>query len=184
MKDQPRFEPLEESHFYADGASARLPVEGTIARGQLRLDDHLYRGLRPDGRFATDYPMPLAAAMLARGRERYDIFCSPCHDTSGDGLGMIVRRGFKRPPSFHEQRLRDMPVGYYFDVISNGFNQMSSYASQIPIEDRWAIVAYVQALQLRRQAKLSDLPLALQERLQRGEIVDTGGEVADEPSHP
>jgi hypothetical protein len=185
MKDQPRIEPLEASRFYADGASARLPVEGTVARGQLRLDDHFYRGLDADGKFTSRYPMPLTLAVLERGRERYDIFCSPCHDFNGDGLGMIVRRGFKRPPSFHEERLRQSPHGYYFDVISHGFNEMSSYASQIEVADRWAIVAYVRALQLRRESSIAALPAELAERLRQGESVDARAseEVADEPAH-
>ena len=180
MKDQPRVEPLEESRFYADGSSARMPVEGTVARGQLRLDAHLYRGLAADGSFATQFPKPLNADMLARGRERYDIFCSPCHDASGDGFGMIVRRGFKRPPSFHEERLRNSPVGYFFDVVSHGFNEMSSYASQIQVEDRWAIIAYVRALQLRREARIEELPADLQRRLRDGESVDTRDEAVSD----
>jgi cytochrome c len=184
MKDQPRVEPLEESLFYADGSSARMPVEGTIARGQLRLDDKLYRGVGPDGKFSEQFPMSLDAALLQRGRERYDIFCSPCHDQSGDGLGMVVRRGFQRPPTFHETRLVEMPVGYFYDVISHGFNKMSSYASQISVEDRWAIVAYIRALQLRRAAKIDDLPADLQVRLRRREIVDSSApEVVHEPTH-
>lgn len=157
MHDQPKVEPFEASEFFADGMASRLPVEGTVARGQLRADDHLYRGLDADGNFAATLPMPLTADLLQRGRERFEIFCSPCHGRTGDGDGMVVRRGFKAPQTFHQDRLRTSPPGYYFDVMSNGFGEMSGYASQVPVEDRWAIVAYIQALQLSRHAERSRL---------------------------
>lgn len=157
MHDQPKVEPFEASEFFADGMASRKPVGGTVARGQLREDDHFYRGLDPDGNFAAELPMPLTAELLERGRERYDIFCSPCHSRTGDGDGMVVRRGFKAPQSLHLERLRASPPGYYFDVISSGFGEMPSYASQVPVADRWAIVAYIQALQLSRHAERSRL---------------------------
>ena len=157
MHDQAKYEPYEVSDFFADGRASRLPVPGTVARGWLREDPHLYRGIGADGAFATTLPMPLSRDLVERGHERFDIFCSPCHGRTGDGQGMIVQRGFKQPASLHETRLRDMPYGYYFDVMSNGFGEMSSYASQVPVEDRWAIASYVRALQLSRQVDVSQL---------------------------
>lgn len=160
MHDQPKVEPFEASDFFADGMASRAPVEGTVARGELRADDHLYRGLDAEGNFATSLPMPLTRDLLERGRERYDIFCAPCHGRTGDGDGMVVRRGFKAPESFHQERLRTSPQGYFFDVMTNGFGEMSSYASQVPVEDRWAIAAYIQALQLSRHADRAQLSSA------------------------
>ena len=157
MHDQAKYEPYEVSDFFADGQASRLPVPGTVARGWLREDPHLYRGIGPDGAFATTLPMPLSRDLVERGHQRFDIFCSPCHGRTGDGKGMIVQRGFKQPASLHEARLRDMPYGYYFDVMSNGFGEMSSYASQIPVEDRWAIASYVRALQLSQQVDVNQL---------------------------
>ncbi len=121
-------------------ARGRSPP-GTVARGFLRDDRALDFGQGPDGKFVTEIPVPVTKELLLRGRERYNIYCSPCHGRSGDGLGMIVQRGFKRPPSFYIDRLRNERIGYFFDVMSNGFNQMSSYASQVPVADRWAIAA-------------------------------------------
>jgi len=165
MYDQQKFEPLEASSFYADGLSSRLPVTGTVARGQLRIDRHLFAG-KVDGQPATALPVPLTRELLERGRERYDIFCSPCHDRAGQGNGMIVQRGFKRPPSLHNPRLREAPVGYFYDVITNGFGAMYSYASRIPVEDRWAVSAYVRALQVSQNVGLDQLPEEDQRRLQ------------------
>jgi len=165
MYDQQKFEPLEASSFYADGLSSRLPVTGTVARGQLRIDRHLFAG-KVDGQPATALPVPLPRELLERGRERYDIFCSPCHDRAGQGNGMIVQRGFKRPPSLHNPRLREAPVGYFYDVITNGFGAMYSYASRIPVEDRWAVSAYVRALQVSQNVGLDQLPEEDQRRLQ------------------
>jgi mono/diheme cytochrome c family protein len=182
MKDQARKEPLEASGFYRDGASARSLPEGTVARGQLREDDALYRGLGPDGRFVTEIPVTVDAALLARGQERFGIFCTPCHGRTGDGLGMVVRRGFPRAASYHEARLRGERAGYFFDVITNGFGKMPTYASQIPVRDRWAIVAYVRALQLSRHADFGRLDAADQQNVEEGaslleeqEAVPTGG---------
>ncbi len=149
MHDQPKFEPLEATALFADRSSARPLVAGTVARGQLREDQALFTGLEGD-QFVSDLPLEMTAELVARGRTRYDAFCSPCHGLQGDGLGMIVRRGFKQPTSLHEQRLRDTPVGYFFDVMTRGFGQMSSYAAQVGPEDRWAIAAYIRALQLSR----------------------------------
>lgn len=157
MKDQPKHKTFSASAFHEDGAAARPLPQGTVARGHLRADHLLYAGLAEGGKFTTQLPLPVTAALLARGRERYDIFCSPCHDRLGNGRGMIVRRGFKQPPSFHIERLRGARPGYLFDVATNGFGQMSGYASQVSAEDRWAIVAYIRALQLSQYVELTSL---------------------------
>jgi mono/diheme cytochrome c family protein len=157
MHDAPRYEPLEASAFFADGRSARPLVEHTVARGTLREDELLYTG-RIGGELADEFPMPVTAAMMARGRERFNVFCSPCHGRTGMGNGMVVQRGFRAPPSFHEERLRMAPVGHFFDVMTNGFGAMQDYASQLPVADRWAIAAYIRALQLSQRATLADVP--------------------------
>jgi mono/diheme cytochrome c family protein len=157
MQDQPRFKPLAESDFYTDLRSARPPVEGTVARGQLQEDSYLYTG--KFGNNPGDYlPFPVSDDVLARGRERFNIYCAPCHSRTGDGNGMIVQRGFRAPPSYHTERLRKAPLGYFFDVMTNGFGAMSEYASQISPPDRWCIVAYIRALQLSQEATMSDVP--------------------------
>ncbi|MBI4528564.1 MAG: cytochrome c [Deltaproteobacteria bacterium] len=157
MADQPRYEPLSRSTFFGDRRAARPLVEGTVARGQLRTDEHLYRG-REGGLLADRFPFPVDRAVLLRGQERYDIFCSPCHDRVGNGQGMVVRRGFPAPPSYHTDRLRRSPVGHFFNVMTNGFGFMPDYAQQIPVEDRWAIVAYIRALQLSQHATVAEIP--------------------------
>jgi len=157
MHDQPRFKPLARSDFYADLRSARPPVEGTVARGQLHEDTYFYTG--KIGNNPGDYlPFPVTEAVLARGRERFNIYCSPCHSRLGDGNGMIVQRGYRQPPSYHTERLRKAPLGYFFDVMSNGFGAMPDYAAQIPARDRWNIVAYIRALQLSQDATSADVP--------------------------
>jgi len=157
MHDQPRFKPLAKSDFYGDLRSARPPVEGTIARGQLHEDSYFYTG--KFGNNPGDYmPFPVTDDVLARGRERFNIYCAPCHSRLGDGNGMIVQRGFRAPPSYHTERLRKAPLGYFFDVMTNGFGAMPEYASQIPPRDRWTIVAYIRALQLSQGAAMSDVP--------------------------
>jgi mono/diheme cytochrome c family protein len=165
MHDQPRYEPLSQSTFFADGLSARSPVAGTVARGHLREDTLLYTG-KIDGANATTFPFPVDARVMARGRERYDIFCSPCHARTGLGDGMVVQRGYRQPPTLHSDRLRGAPPGHFFDVITNGFGAMPEYAAQIPAEDRWAIVAYIRALQLSGHATLADVPPAERGTLQ------------------
>ena len=147
MHNQPKTKPLRESRFFADGSSARPLPEGVVARGFLRADAALYKGMGADGKFVLELPVPLDRALLARGRERFDIYCSPCHGRTGNGQGMIVQRGFKNPSSFHVDRLRNERAGYFFDVMTNGFGQMSSYASQVTPEDRWATVACIRTLQ-------------------------------------
>jgi mono/diheme cytochrome c family protein len=147
MHHQAKIKPFRESTFFADGASARALPEGTVARGFLREDAALSRGQGPDGKFVEKIPVPITRALVLRGRERFDIYCSPCHGRTGEGQGMIVQRGFKRPMSYHIDRLRAERAGYFFDVMTNGFGQMSSYAAQVPPEDRWAIVAWIRTLQ-------------------------------------
>jgi cytochrome c553 len=157
MHDAPRYEPLEASTFFASGGSARTLVENTVPRGFLREDELLYTG-KLSGQFADMFPMPVTAAVMARGRERYNVFCSPCHGQTGVGNGMIVQRGFRQPPSYHEQRLRDAPVGYFYDVMTNGFGAMQDYSAQVPVADRWAIAAFIRALQLSQGAAVADVP--------------------------
>lgn len=155
MHDQPKYKPLTASGMFEDGRSARPLVPGTVARGFAREDSLLYTG-KIDGKLADSFPFPVTAKELDRGQERYNIFCSTCHGYAGDGDGMIVQRGFRRPPSFHIERLRKAPAGYIFDVMTNGFGAMSDYASQIEPRDRWAIAAYLRALQLSQGATAAD----------------------------
>jgi mono/diheme cytochrome c family protein len=165
MHDQPKYIPLRESTFFADSRSARPLVEGTVARGHLNDDDLLYTG-KVNGQDATVFPRRVDAAMMTRGHERFNIYCSPCHGRTGQGDGMVVLRGYRRPPSFHRDRLRTAPVGHFFDVITNGFGAMPDYAAQIRAEDRWAIIAYVRALQLSEHATMADVPAAERNRIQ------------------
>ena len=157
MHDQPKMRGYRESDFFADGMSARPVIPGTVARGDLREDDALYLG-KVDGKAVEDFPFAIDRATIERGHERYDVYCSPCHDRVGNGQGPVVRRGVRRPPSLHADRLRTAPVGYFYDVIANGFGVMSSYAAQVPVRDRWAIVAYLRALQLSQHALAKDVP--------------------------
>jgi len=157
MQVQPRYNPYDASNFYGDSRSARTPVPGTIARGQLHLDELLFTG-KVDGKEADVFPFPITRADLNRGRERFNIYCSPCHDVTGSGRGMIVLRGFPQPPSFHIDRLRQAPVGHFFDVMTNGLGVMYSYSYRVSPEDRWRIAAYIRALQLSQQASIKDVP--------------------------
>ena len=157
MRDQPRYESFEKSAFFEDGSSARPRVADTVARGQLQLDEYLYTG-QVNGDFAPTFPFTVTLAVLERGQEQYNIFCSPCHGLAGDGQGIIVEYGLREPPSFHDPELRSEPPGYYFDLITRGTRVMPSYASRIRPEDRWAIIAYIHALQLSQNADLSDVP--------------------------
>ena len=158
MQVQPKQNPLSRSDFFTDQRSERPPVEGTVARGQLHEDTYFYTGKA--GNNPGDYmPFPVTKEVLDRGRERYNIFCTPCHSRVGDGNGFIPSRGFARqPPSFHIERLQKAPLGYFYDVITNGFGIMPDYASQIPPRDRWNIVAYIRALQLSQNATRADVP--------------------------
>jgi mono/diheme cytochrome c family protein len=190
MQDQPKMKPFRGTTFFGDGLSARQPVEGTVPRGYLRTDSEFFTGkkrktlssFQPAGQtpagpqpsanastgsiqnpFPDDvetFPFPIIEETVVRGRERYDIFCSVCHGLTGNGDGMIVRRGFRRAASFHDDRLRQAPVGHFFDAITNGWGAMPSYASQIPVQDRWAIIAYVRALQLSQRNSQQSTPQA------------------------
>jgi cytochrome c553 len=161
MHNQNKVRTYRESTFYPDGSSARPIPANTVARGELREDAGLYSGMH-DGHPMSELPFPVTRDVLLRGEERFNIFCSPCHGRLGDGAGMIVSRGYKQPPSFHTDRLRNAQVGYFMNVMSQGFGVMPSYASQIPAADRWAIAAYIRALQYSQNAKLADLPPAAQ----------------------
>jgi mono/diheme cytochrome c family protein len=165
MHDQPKYVPLRPSTFFSDARSARPLVEGTVARGQLHDDELMYTG-KVKGEDATLFPMAVNATVMARGQQRFNIYCSPCHGRTGLGDGMVVRRGYRRPPSLHQDRLRNAPVGHFFDVMTNGFGAMPDYAAQIKAEDRWAIAAYIRALQLSEHATLTDVPAADRSRIQ------------------
>jgi len=167
MQDQPKYTTYAPSQFFANGASARQPVEQSVARGSVHPDTLLYTGTE-NGAAATQFPFPVTAAVLSRGQTRFNAFCAPCHDRTGSGNGMIVQRGYKKPTSFHEQRLRDAAPGYFFQAMANGFGVMPSYATQIPdVKDRWAVIAYIRALQLSQNATLADVPAADRAALQR-----------------
>ena len=157
MHVQPRYSPYDASPFFEDGRSERPPVPGTIARGHLRTNELLYTG-RIGGQLADQFPFPISAQDLERGRERFNIFCAPCHDQTGSGHGMVVERGFPAPPTYHMDRLRQAPVGHFFEVITKGQGTMSSYAPRVAVEDRWRIAAYILALQLSQHANVADLP--------------------------
>ncbi len=161
MVDQQKVKPLAENDFFADNRGSRVPPAHTIARGQLREDEQFFTG-KIGEQLAATFPAPVTRAMLARGHERFEIYCAVCHGSVGDGNGMIVQRGFPPPPSLHEQRLRDAPVGHFFDVMTNGYGVMYPYASRVSAEDRWAIIAYIRALQLSQHAAPADAdPAAL-----------------------
>lgn len=170
MHDTPRYEPFEESDFFADSRAMRPLVEGTVARGMLRDDDLFFTATLPDGELTTSLPPAVTVdrALVERGQERYDIYCAPCHSQLGDGNGMVVQRGYKRPTSFHDPRLRAERIGYFYDVITNGFGQMPNYAAQITPADRWAIAVYLRALQLSQGATLDDLPAEERQALEHG----------------
>jgi mono/diheme cytochrome c family protein len=157
MHVQPKYNPLDPSNFFGDGRSARPEVPGTVAHGHLRADELLYTG-KVNGEPADAFPFPITREVLERGGERYNIYCSPCHDYTGSGRGMVVQRGFPPPPSYHIERLVKAPAGHFFEVMSEGFGSMYSYASRVTPEDRWAIVAYIRALQLSQHATLEDVP--------------------------
>jgi mono/diheme cytochrome c family protein len=160
MRDQPRYDALEQSRFFADGLAARPLPANTIPRGErgeFMLDEALYTG-SVAGEFIDTLPVPITEELLERGRQRYNIYCAPCHDRTGSGNGMIVQRGFRQPSSFHIDRLRKQPDGYLYDVITDGFGVMYSYKTRVNPPDRWAIVAYVRALQLSQNATIDDVP--------------------------
>jgi mono/diheme cytochrome c family protein len=164
MHDQPRYEAFEASALFADGRASRPRVPGTVARGEREHDAHFLEG-RVAGEFASEFPMAVTRAVLERGRERFDAFCAACHDRVGTGQGIVVARGLKQPPSFHVERLRQAPPGYVFDVITRGFGSMTDLSDRVPPADRWAIVAYLRALQRSQNASLADVPEAARARL-------------------
>jgi mono/diheme cytochrome c family protein len=167
MAVQPRYDPLEPSDFFSDGMSARPRVAGTVARGELAIDGFLASG-KINGQDGDGFPFPITLAVMNRGEERFNIYCSECHSKVGDGNGMIPARGFRRPPSFHTDTLRTAKTGHFFDVITNGFGSMPSYAAQVPVPDRWAIIAYIRALQLSQHGTMNDLPPDLRGKLTGG----------------
>ncbi len=178
MHDQPKYRPYRESELFADHRSARPLVQGTIARGMLREDEAFFTG--KSGRdFVAELPVAVTPQLLARGQERYQIFCSPCHGRTGRGDGMVVRRGFKAPPSYHIDRLRAAPVGYFYDVMTSGFGAMPDYATQIPPPDRWAIAAYVRTLQYSQYAPVADVPAD-----RRGELDRSTQALSPKPEEP
>ncbi|MBZ9841553.1 cytochrome c [Mesorhizobium sp. CA12] len=154
MEDQPRYDPLEASNQFPDGMSARTPVTGTVARDA---------DLTP---VPDKIPYPITIELLQRGRQRFDIFCSPCHGRTGDGHGIIVQRGFPAPPSYHQEALRKASDRHFYDVITNGYGAMYSYAARVPPQDRWAIIAYIRALQYSRAAPVAELPQSMRARLE------------------
>jgi mono/diheme cytochrome c family protein len=162
MANQPKARPLSPSEFFDDGRSERPLLENTVARGAL-ADDALF--VPKD---SNNFPLPVNQELLERGEERYQIFCTPCHGLQGDGNGLIAMRGMKHPPSYHQDRLRQVPNGYLYDVVTNGFGAMLGYSAQIPPRDRWAIISYVRALQLSRNAHVADLPGDVREKLNSG----------------
>lgn len=171
MVDQPKVRAQQGSAFFADGSGARPPVEGTVSREVGAIDPAFFTG-QQGGALATELPIELSVELLQRGQQRFDIYCAVCHGYTGAGDGMIVTRGFPAPTSFHAERLLAQPVGYFFNAATNGFGRMYGYASRIPVEDRWAISAYVKALQLSQNATPDDVPAAVLQ-----EILGTEGRV-------
>ena len=166
MYDQPKYKPLSSNTMYDNGSASRPIPEGTVPHGDANLDELLYKGT-VNGKPATIFPFPVTDSLLQHGQNRFNTFCSPCHSRLGDGNGIIVQRGFPRPKSFHEDSVRSEPVGFYFDVITHGFGRMYSYASRVPVKDRWAIVAYIRALQLSQHVPVRMLSPHEQQILSR-----------------
>lgn len=173
MAIQPRYDPLEPSTFWGDGMSARPRVPGTVARGELSFDPYLETG-KINGQDGDGFPFPVTAEVMNRGHERFDIYCSECHGRLGDGNGMIPSRGFRRPPSYHTDVLRNARTGHFFDVMTNGFGAMPSYRNQVPVRDRWAIAAYIRALQLSQTATIDDVPPADQAKVVAAPLPSAG----------
>ncbi len=165
MDTQPKYGAQEESDFFENGATMRMPVPGTVARGELAEDAPFYFGKDQSGELIDGIPVPVTMHLLERGQERYDIYCAPCHSRVGDGRGVVVQRGYPPPPSFHEDYVREYSEGHIFDVISNGIRNMPGYKHQIPVNDRWAIVAYFRALQRSQNATIDDVPVELRDEI-------------------
>jgi mono/diheme cytochrome c family protein len=164
MHNQPKFKPLRASDFFPDGRSARPLVQGTVDRSQVNVDPAYLTGLQNSLPVLT-LPFPVTRQVLERGRERFNIYCMPCHGELGDGNGLVAQRGYLHPPSFHDDRLRQAAAGHFFDVITNGLGGMPDYAEQVPVDDRWKIIAYIRALQLSQHAAVSDVPADIQDKL-------------------
>ena len=179
MHDQPKLEAYESADFFADGRAMRQIPEGTVARGQLFDDELLYTG-RVDGQISDELPFPVTRERLGRGRERFEVYCTPCHGETGLGNGMVVQRGYRVPPSFHVEPQRSRPLGHYFDVMTNGFGVMPDYRAQVQPEDRWAIAAYIRALQLSQRAQVGDVPADRLEQLDN----PSAGSSTDAPAQP
>ena len=167
MAVQPAYQPLQESNFFPDGMSARPRIPGTVARGEIADDGFISTGMI-NGQIADGFPFPITDAVMDRGEERFNIYCSPCHGRLGDGNGMIPSRGYRRPPSYHTDALRAAKTGHFFDVMTHGFGAMPPYAAQVSVRDRWAIVAYIRALQLSQNGTINDLPAYMREKLDGG----------------
>jgi hypothetical protein len=163
MFKQPKYKAQSESEFFSDGATMRQPVPGTVAADSLRLDNAYYRGRDENDSLLAKMPVPVTMLLLRRGQERFNIYCAPCHGQTGDGQGIVVQRGYLPPPSYHQDRLRKMPDGHIFDVITNGVRNMPSYRHQVPVADRWAIVSYLRALQRSQNATINDIPPEIRE---------------------
>ena len=175
MQDQPRLKPFREAPIFANGIANQAPPAGTVARGYLKDDTHYWYGRDDAGQLVKALPakhpdgtpFQVNRALLERGQQRFDIYCSPCHDSTGGGRGMIVRRGFKQPQPLWQDRLKEMPIGYFYDVATNGFGIMPSYKVQVPEDDRWAIAAYIRVLQVSQGSRLQDLPADVQQEFQK-----------------
>jgi hypothetical protein len=165
MDDQPRYDAQESSEFFEDGSAMRQPVAGTVAQGQLHADVVYYTGRTADSLLVKKIPLQINMELLLRGQERYTIFCSPCHDQTGSGQGIVIKKGFMPPPSFHQQRLREVEDGHLYEVIRNGIRNMPAYRHQIVVADRWAIVAYVRALQRSQNATPADIPAEMRDQI-------------------
>ena len=177
MQDQPRYRPLAESHFFADHRSGRPQIDGTIARGHLRLDQARYTG-KINNNDIDYFPIAITRADITRGRERFEIYCTPCHSRLGDGRGMVQRRGYRQPPSYYTPKLMTAPTGHFFDVMTNGFGAMPSYATRLAPDDRWRVIAYIRALQLSMSGSVNDVPAD-----QRADLkpLDFGPQVTNAP---
>jgi mono/diheme cytochrome c family protein len=178
MHNQPRYKPLAATTFFGDGRSARPVIEDTVARGHMRLDEARYTG-KVNGADVNAFPFTITRADMRRGQERFNIYCSPCHGRAGDGRGMIVRRGFRQPPSYYSERIMKAPLGHYFDVVTNGFGAMPSYASRVPVDDRWRILAYIRALQYSENASLNDVPTDRREDLDKPPQPQEGADIRE-----
>jgi len=165
MDEQPKLKPQSVSAMFKDGAGMRAPVDGTVARGHLNEDDAFYLGLDEIGKAISKSPLPIDMKSLKRGQERFNIYCAPCHGQVGDGQGIMIKYGYVPPPSFHIDRIRDLPDGEIFGVISNGIRNMPSYKLQVPVADRWAIVNYLRALQLSQNASINDVPQEMRDKV-------------------